>query len=70
MAHQEIHKQGRDEYKCEEYTKPCPYIFLHSIQLHSSANKMQGWSFGYLPSLVYASLPGLHTFRCIIPTYF
>ena len=70
MACQKIYKQGRDEYKCDEYTIPCPYTFLHYIQLHSSVKKMQGWSFGYLPSLLYSSLPCLHTFQCVIPTSF
>ena len=42
MACQEVCKQGRDDLNSEgKYTKPNPYIFLHSSQLQTSVKKMQ-----------------------------
>ena len=70
MACQKVCKQGRDDDSEGKFTKPYPYIFLHTLQLQTNVKTMQGWGFVNLPSLLYHpylvcivfGIPSLHPF--------
>ena len=64
MACQKVCKQGRDDVK----------VMATHIQLHSSVEKIQGWGFVYLPSLlphpylvyILFGMPSLHLFTFVM----